>query len=88
MFHPALIGAIYCDYLHAAELEKKLYDLKKFIKALHETVPRSDKPEEDQLASTEVPVWLSKDLAVKIRRLTLVSLIRKRLGEGMQTSLN
>ena len=68
---------MYVLQLPAAELEKKLYDLKKFIKALHETVPRSDKPEEDQLASVEVPVWLSKELGIKIRSLTLVSLTRK-----------
>ena len=71
-----LIGVKYCTYLHVAELEKKLYDLKKFIKTLHETVPRADKPEEDQLASTEVPEWLSKDLVIKKRKLTLASLTR------------
>ena len=74
---PAMITCCYVLGLPLAELEKKLYDLKKFIKALHETVPRADKAEEDQLTSTEVPEWLSKDLVVKKRRLTLVSVTRK-----------
>ena len=51
-----------------------MYDLKKFIKTLHETVPRADKTEQDQLTSIEVPEWLSKDLAIKKRKLTLVSI--------------
>ena len=71
---PATITCCYVLGLPLAELEKKLYDLKKFIKTLHETVPRADNAEDDQLASAEVPVWLSKDLGVKIRRVTLVSL--------------
>ena len=69
---------VYCVYTHTAEMEKKVYELKKYIKNLHETIPNVDLPtppntEPSRPTSAEIPAWVAKDLNIKIRPMVLVS---------------
>ena len=64
-------------YTHTAEMEKKVYELKKYIKNLHETIPNVDLPtppntEPSRPTSAEIPAWVAKDLNIKIRPMVLV----------------
>ena len=62
----------------AAELEKKVYDLKRYIKTLHDTVPSTGSipmpasPATSRPTSAEVPSWVAKDLSLEIKPMVLV----------------
>nr|WAW84859.1 formin-like 1 [Halisarca dujardinii] len=69
-----------------ADVEKKLYQLKKYIKNLHETIPSIDLPtppsaEPSRPTSAEIPNWVAKDLNIKIRPMVLVPADRLSGGE-------
>lgn len=66
---------VYCP---AAELEKKVYDMKRYIKTLHETVPGTGdipmptSPAISRPTSAEVPSWVARDLSLEIKPMVLV----------------
>ena len=67
-----------------ADLERKVYDLKKYIKTLHETIPGDLPPmpsDDSRPVSCELPTWVAKDLNIKIKPMMLV---RKCISELQQ----
>ncbi len=67
-----------CVRCPVAELEKKVYDLKRYIKTLHETIPSTGdipmptSPATSRPTSAEVPPWVAKDLSLEIKPMVLV----------------
>ena len=73
----------------AAELEKKVYDLKRYIKTLHETVPSMGNipmptsPATSRPTSAEVPSWVAKDLSLEIKPMVLVRPVEEACLTGL-----